>query len=265
MVKAICDLFQRYRDIGRKVILVSHASGAGFPLSVKLISGFLLVAVPSLSVMVAISLYALRDLVKVNREFQQISRSFEEVQGLETAVARAVTPLSAFLVDGASGHERRFETSIREVDLRLKGCSGSACHGASGRSGAMAESLAPYIQGIRDRAAIVFAGGDSPTEQGKVRVLHEINQQGEEATRRLARMGSALLQRVTSLQEKSQQVSQRASVLILLASSLVLALAAMGAWLLSRRLLRHVDTLLTGTRKIMQGELGYRVAVTQSD
>ena len=265
MVKAICDLFQRYRDIGRKVILVSHASGAGFPLSVKLISGFLLVAVPSLSVMVAISLYALRDLVKVNREFQQISRSFEEVQGLETAVARAVTPLSAFLVDGASGHERRFETSIREVDLRLKGCSGSACHGASGRSGAMAESLAPYIQGIRDRAAIVFAGGDSPTEQGKVRVLHEINQQGEEANRQLARMASALLQRVTSLQEKSQQVSQRASVLILLASSLVLALAAMGAWLLSRRLLRHVDTLLTGTRKIMQGELGYRVAVTQSD
>ena len=214
--------------------------------------------------MVAISLYALQDLVNVNRELQQISRSFQEVQGLETAVARSVTPLSAFLVDGASGHDRRFETSISEVEVRLKGCGGSACHGASARSGAMAESLAPYIRGIRDRAATVFAGGDSQTEQSKVRVLHEINQQGEEANRRLARMGSALLQRVTSLQEKSQQVSRRASVLILITSSLVLALAAMGAWLLSRRLLRHVGTLLTGTRKIMQGELSYRVAVTQS-
>ncbi len=244
--------------------MVSHAAGAGFPLSAKLISGFLLVAVPSLSVMVAISLYALQDLVNVNRELQQISRSFQEVQGLETAVARSVTPLSAFLVDGASGHDRRFETSISEVEVRLKGCGGSACHGASARSGAMAESLAPYIRGIRDRAATVFAGGDSQTEQSKVRVLHEINQQGEEANRRLARMGSALLQRVTSLQEKSQQVSRRASVLILITSSLVLALAAMGAWLLSRRLLRHVGTLLTGTRKIMQGELSYRVAVTQS-
>ena len=215
--------------------------------------------------MVAISLYALWDLANVNRELQEISRSLEEVQGLETAVARTVTPISAYLVDGAAGHDRRFQTSIREVDVRLKGCGGSACHGASGPSSAMAESLAPYIQGIRDRAAIVFGGGAAPTEQGKVRVLHEINQQGEEANRRLARMASALLQRVTSLQEESQQVSQRASALILITASLVLALAAMGAWLLSRRLLRHVGALLTGTRKIMQGELGYRVAVTQSD
>ena len=244
---------------------IFHASGTGIPLSAKLIFGFLLVAVPSLSVMVATGLYALRDLASVNRELQEISRSLEAVQGLETAVARTVTPLSAFLVDGAAGHARRFEASIREVDVRLKGCSGSACHSASGRAGAMAESLAPYVQDIRDRAAIVFAGGDAPTERDKVRVLHEINRQGEEANRRLARMASALLQRVTSLQEKSQQVSQRASVLILVTSALVLALAATGAWLLSRRLLRHVDTLLTGTRKIMQGELGYRVAVTQSD
>jgi signal transduction histidine kinase len=265
IAKATCDRVRVPGDIGRKVILVSHASGAWFPLSAKLVSGFLLVTVPSLSVMVAISLYALWDLASVNRELQEISRSLKEVQGLETAVARTVTPLSAFLVDGASGHDRRFEASIREVDARLKGCSGSACHGASGRSSAMAESLTPYIQGIRDRAALVFAGGDSPAEQGKVRVLHEINQQGEEANRRLDRMASALLLRVASLEEKSQEVSRRASALILVTASLVLALAAMGAWLLSRRLLRHVGALLTGTRKIMHGELGYRVAVTQSD
>ncbi len=245
--------------------MASRFRWAAFSLSAKLISGFLLVTVPSLAVMVAISLYALWDLASVNRELQEISRSLEAVQGLETAVARTVTPLSAFLVDGASGHDRRFQASIREVDVRLKGCSGSACHGASGQSSAMAESLAPYIQGIRDRAAIVFTGGDSPTEQGKVRVLHEINQQSEEASRRLERMASALLLRVTSLQEKSQEVSQRAVALILVTSSLVLALAAMGAWFLSRRLLRHVDALLTGTRKIMQGELGYRVSVTQPD
>ena len=245
--------------------MASHASQTGFPLSAKLIFGFLRVTVPSLSVMVAASLYALWDLASVNRELQEISRSLEAVQGLETAVARTVTPLSAFLVDGASGHEQRFEASIHEVDVRLQGCSSSACHGATGQSSAMAESLAPYIQGIRDRAAIVFANGDSPTERGKVRVLHEINQQSEEANRRLERMASALLQRVTSLQEKSQEVRQRASTLILVTSSLVLALAAMGAWLLSRRLLWHVDALLTGTRKIMQGELGYRVPVTQPD
>ncbi len=245
--------------------MASRVRWAGRSLSAKLISGFLLVTVPSLAVMAAISLYALWDLASVNRELQEISRSLEAVQGLETAVARTLTPLSAFLVDGAAGHERRFQTSIGEVDVRLKGCGASVCHGASGQSSAMAESLAPYIRAISDRAAIVFTGADSPTEQGKVRVLHEINQQSEEASRRLERMASALLLRVTSLQEKSQEVSQRAVALILVTSSLVLALAATGAWFLSRRLLRHVGALLTGTRKIMQGELGYRVAVAQPD
>ena len=265
VVKATCDLFKLSGSIGRKVILVSHASGTWFTLSAKLIFGFLLVVVPSLSIMVAASLYALWDLASVNRELQEISSSLEQVQGLETAVARTVTPLSAFLVDGAAGHERRFEASIHEVDVRLKGCSSSACHGASGQSSTMAASLAPYIQSIRDRAAIVFARGEPPTAQGKVRVLHEINLQNEEANRRLERMASALLLRVSFLQEKSQQVDQRASALIMVTASMVLALAAMGAWLLSRRLLRHVGALLTGTRKIMQGELGYRVAVTQPD
>ncbi|MBI2317528.1 MAG: HAMP domain-containing protein [Betaproteobacteria bacterium] len=241
------------------------ASRFGSRLSAKLIAGFLLVTVPALAVMVATSLYALRDLTSVNLELQEISRSLEAVQGLETAVARAVTPLSAYLVDGASGQDRRFEAAMREVEVRLKGCGGSACHGASRQSSTMAESLAPTIQAIKDRAAIVFGGGDSPTEQAKVRVLHEINQQSEEANGRLERMASTLLQRVTSLQHKSQEVSRRAETLMLVTASLLLALAALSAWLLSRLLLNHVGALLTGTRKIMQGELGYRVAVTQTD
>ena len=245
--------------------MAHHASQAGFPLSAKLLFGFLLVTVPSLMAMVAISLYALWDLSTVNRELQEISRSLEAVQGLETAVARTVTPLSAYLVDGAPGQDRRFEASILDVEVRMKGCSGATCHSAAGPAGAMAESLAPYIQKIRDRGATIFGGGDLPTDQGKVRVLHEINQQGEEANRRLERMASALLQRVTALQEKSLQVNQRASALILVTSAMVLALAALGAWLLSRRLLSHVDALLTGTRKIADGDLGYRVAVTQPD
>ena len=242
-----------------------HASRLSFSLSAKLISGFLLVTIPSLSVMVAISLYALGDLTSVNQQLQEISRSLEAVQGLETAVARAVRPLSAYLADGTSGEVRRFEAVIDEVDARLKGCGGAACHGTSRQPKAMAESLVPYIQGIKDRASIVFGAGESPTEQGKVRVLHEINQQGEEANRRLERMASTLLIRVASLQDKAQEVSQRAATLILATVSLVLVLAVMGAYLLSRRLLKHVRGLLTGTRHIMQGDLGYRVAVTGRD
>ncbi len=242
-----------------------HASRISLSLSAKLISGFLLVTIPSLLAMVAISLYALWDLTSVNHQLQEISRSLEAVQGLETAVARAVTPLSAYLVDGKSGEDRRFEASIREAEVRLQGCSGAACHGTSREPRAMAEGLVPYIQGIKNRASIVFGTGESSNEQDKVRVLHEINQQGEEANRRLERMSSTLLLRVASLQEKSQEVSRRAAALILLTVSLVLVLAAMSAYLLSRRLLKHVSALLTGTRHIMQGDLGYRVAVTERD
>ena len=242
-----------------------YASRVGFSLSAKLISGFLLVTIPSLSVMVTTSLYALRDLASVNQQLQEISRSLEAVQGLETAVARAVTPLSAYLVHATSGEVRRFETVIGEVEARLNSCSAAACHGTSRQPKAMAESLVPFIQAIKDRASTVFGAGESPTEQAKIRVLHEINQQGEEANRRLERMASTLLLRVASLQDKSREVSRRATTLILVTVSLVLVLAAMGAYLLSRRLLEHVGGLLTGTRRIMQGDLGYRVAVTERD
>jgi len=242
-----------------------HATRRSYSLSAKLITGFLLVTVPSLAVMVAISLYALRDLTSVNQQLQEISRSLEAVQRLETAVARAVTPLSAFLVDGTSGEIRRFEAVIDEVEARLKGCSAAACHGTSQQPKAMAESLAPYIQRIKDRASTVFDAGEPSPEQGKVRVLHEINQQGDEANRRLERMASTLLLRVAFLQDKSQEVSRRAATLILLTVLVVLVLAAMGAYLLSRRLLKPVGGLLTGTRHIMQGDLGYRVAVVERD
>ena len=242
-----------------------HASQIGFPLSAKLISGFLLVTIPSLLAMVAISLYALGDLTSVNHQLQEISRSLEAVQGLETAVAKTVTPLSAHLVDGTPGEGRRFEASILEVESRLKGCSAAACHGTSQQPRAMAEGLVPYVQGIKDRASIVFGTGERRTEQDKIRVLHEINRQGEDANRQLGRMSSKLLLRVASLQEKSQEVSRRAASLILVTVSLVLVLAAMSAYFLSRRLLKHVSALLTGTRHIMEGDLRYRVAVTERD
>lgn len=264
----VCEIELPYPYLGdanRKVFLPSYASRVGFSLSVKLISGFLLVTVPSLSVMAAISLYALRDLINVNQQLQEIGRSLEAVQGLENAVARAVTPLSAYLVDGTSGEARRFEAAIDEVEARLKGCGGAACHGISRQPKAMAESLVPFVQGIKDRASTVFAAGESPAEQGKIRALHEINQQGEEANRRLERMASTLLLRVASLQDKSREMSRRAVTVILVTVSLVLVLAATGAYLLSRRLLKHVSGLLTGTRHIMRGDLGYRVAVTERD
>ena len=245
--------------------MAEHSQKTVFPLPIKLITGFLLVTVPSLVAIVAISLYATWELRTTNHELQEISRSLEAVQGLETTVERTVTQLSAYLVDGAQGHESQFKALILDVEERMKTCGSAACHTTSGQAGAMAESLAPYIRKVRDQGVAIFAGAPQGTETDKLRVLYEINQQGDEANRRLERMATTLLQRVTTLQEKSLLVSQRASTRIIVTATLVLALAALGAWLLSRKLLGHVDALLTGTRKIIQGDLDYRVAVAQQD
>ena len=242
-----------------------HVSAVGFPLSSKLIAGCLLVAVPSLAVMAAISLYALRDLTSANHQLQEISRSLEAVQGLETAVAKSMTPLTAYLVDRAQGGHQRFEASINDVESRLQGCGGASCHGISGQPRAMAEGLIPYIRAIKDRASIVFATGESPTAQDKVRALHEINRQGEDANRQLGRMTSTLLLRVALLQRQSQETSRRATILILVSITLVLVVATMAAYFLSRRVLGHIGDLVTGTRHIMQGNLEYRVAPTGRD
>ena len=66
IAQATRDLIQYSGDTGGILILAYHASQAGFPLSARLIFGFLVVTVPSLAVMVAISLYALWDLSTVN-------------------------------------------------------------------------------------------------------------------------------------------------------------------------------------------------------
>ncbi len=240
-------------------------SKIGSSLSAKLISGFLLVTIPSLLVMLAISLYALRELTNVTRQLQEISISLEAVERLETAFAKAVTPLSAYLLNATPGERERFQLSMHEVEVQLQGCGAAACHGNSKQPASMTEGLVPYIQGLKDRAGLIFGASRLPTEKDKVRILDEINQQSEQASHRLNRMSSALALRVASLQDESQVMNRRAGTLILGSVALVLALGVLAAHWLSRRLLRHVNELLVGTRHIKQGDLGYRVVSSEAD
>lgn len=210
-------------------------------------------------------MYALRELTNVTRQLQEISISLDAVERLETAFAKAVAPLSAYLVNGTPGERERFQVSINEVEARLQGCNAEACHGNSRQPAAMTDSLVPYIQGLKDRAGRIFGPSTPAKEKDKVRILDEINQQSEEAGRRMNRMSATLVLRVASLQDQSQSVSQKAATLILASVALVLALAALAAFWLSRRLLRRVNELLVGTRHIIQGDLGYRVASSEPD
>lgn len=234
-------------------------------LSTKLILGFLVVALPSVAVIGGISFYAFRDLAQVNRQFREISRSLEAVRDLEAAVARAVTPLGGFLLHSTPAEDQRFAFLMKGIEARLESCADAACHGTSRQPREMAQSLVPYIQGIRSQASTIFTATDSRRAADKLRLFREINQQSEEASTRLQRMSSALLLRVESLQRKSQEVSRRAISLIVASITLVVVLAVLMAYFISRRLLRPVQALLVGTRHVTEGDMRYRVAIVERD
>jgi len=233
----------------------------GQSLNTRLILGFLLVAIPAVAVVGAISFYALRDLTLANQGLQEISRSLEAVRALEGGVGRALMPVSEFVAYGASGQERLFEARIGEIESRLQGCGNTACHGASAQPREMAQGLVPYFRAIKDRAASVFREDTGSAD--RIRLFREITEQGREVSRQLEHMSSALLARVGSLQEKTQQVYQRAWNLILGALALVGGFAVLIAWLMSRKLARPIRELVSGTRHVMRGDLNHRVTVSE--
>jgi signal transduction histidine kinase len=234
-------------------------------LSAKLILGFLLVALPAVGIMGGISFYAFRDLTQVNSDLRQISQSLEAVRDLEVALFRTAMPLSEFLVDGSAGEDRRLQQLISDVEVRVKRCADDACHGSARQPGEMARGLVPYIQGIKDRATILFGSMKPGSQRDRARLVREINQQGDEVGRQLDRMSSALLLRVESLQGQSREVDRRARGLMLASIFLVVGLAVLTAYFISRQLLRPIHELLLGTKHVMEGDMGYRVDVGKRD
>ncbi|MBI2229045.1 MAG: HAMP domain-containing protein [Deltaproteobacteria bacterium] len=129
----------------------------------------------------------------------------------------------------------------------------------------MARSLAPYIQGIKDRGTTLMNVGEPGTAADKSQLLREINELGHEANRQLERMSSTLLLRVESLRRKSLEVDQRARRLIVASMLLVVAGAMLTAYLIAGRLLKPVRELVAGTGHVMAGNLGYRVPIVEKD
>jgi two-component system NtrC family sensor kinase len=92
-----------------------------------------------------------------------------------------------------------------------------------------------------------------------------VDQVAQETNRQLERMSSTLLGRVASLQRESGEVERRLTRLMLTSMLLVVAAAIVVAYFISRRLLRPVRELLTGTGHVMRGDLAYRVPIGEKD
>jgi len=127
-----------------------------FSLSVKLILGFLAVAIPSVAILGGISFYALHDLAEVNRQLHEISRSLEAVRELENTFGRMVSPLNESVISGIIPSDPPFVSLINQVEVRLASCAEAACHGAARQPSQMAGSLLPYLRGITARGTTLF-------------------------------------------------------------------------------------------------------------
>jgi hypothetical protein len=178
------------------------SSGLSLSLTTKLILGFLLITVPSVSIIGATSFYAFRELTIVNQQLQEISRSLEATRDLEAAVARTMLPPSEFLIHGTPGEDQRFETLMNEVEAQLQSCASAACHGAATQPKEMANALSPHVQRIKDVASAIFRLVEPQKQPEKFHLLHEINHQAEELNQHLERMSSALLLRADSHQSR---------------------------------------------------------------
>ncbi len=236
-----------------------------FSLALKLVLGFLVVTVPSVAVLGGISFYALHDLNNVNRQLYEISRSLESVRALEAAFGRMAAPLSDVGLVGGEAEERRFAGLIHQVDNQLHSCADAACHGNTQSPTEMANRLVPYVQQIRDLAALLVQPGPERRRGDRALWLREISRLGQDASGQMERMSSKLVDRIEALQGESRRVDQRMKHFMAASIALILLVAIAAAYLVAARLLKPIRELLAGTGHVMSGDLGYRVPIVEKD
>ena len=155
------------------------------------------------------------------------------MRALEGHVGRALIPLA-----GAPGRPRtpdaRFPAEMREIETGLRSCGTTACHGAAAQPREMAQRLAPYMDVLRRAGSRLASARTSPEERNAL--MREIDTAGGEVSLQLQRMSAALLGRVAALQERSEHVYERAWRLIAGAIVVIVPLAILIAYLVSRQL-----------------------------
>lgn len=230
----------------------------------KLTLGFLIIASLEAAILGAVSLRSLHQLTAINRQLEEISLSLEATRNLSSKLAQVPQPINEFLLRGDhSLTSERFRSAIAGIKASLLSCSSATCHGATKRPREMAASLSPVIVHIQEKGMAVFEGEKSREELGNLAT--EAGALALEAVGLMDRMSAVLSQRIKVLRAESARVGQRAVLLFIIFALSSLALAAAATSAMARRVTVPVRRLLLGTRRIMEGDLDYRVEVDVHD
>ncbi len=236
----------------------------------RLVLAFLAVTLPGTLVLGAVTFYAIRSLVLVNRQLEEIGFSLEATQDLHLALTRAAEVPRDFLLRGdpASREPLRqeFQHGLSRLQHKIQSCSAAACHGATHSPREMAHLLSPALLELQREGLALMATPLTPAAAGALTRapapsadMARVDAAVSRASTRLGRMADSLGVRVTELREQSRAVSHWASLLTVLLTLIIVLVACGVAVLLAERISSPVNKLLKGTRQVMAGDWNYRV------
>lgn len=231
----------------------------------KLVLAFLLVVLPEALILGGVSFYAQRELVNIARQLEEISRSLEATRALNLSLAELSDPINSYLLQADPGAEVHFALLMQGVQNQLQSCGTALCHEASKRPGEMVNVISPDIARVKKLADELFSLSDPLRSPDGIEIMTRIMRVTEEVLSQMKIMDGALLRRVEELREQSRRVSRRATNLLFIFTASVVGLAVGTGFFVSQRISKPIRQLSLGTKRIVQGDLSYRVEAGDAD
>jgi signal transduction histidine kinase len=230
-------------------------------LSRRFLIGFLVVAIPAVAILGAVTIYSITSLVSVNSRLDDISVSLEGIRELQGHVSAVVPLSSAYLRGDHPGARQQVDAMLKAAHRTLASCAAASCHESRVVPSEMVGVLLPEIDKLQRKALLIVTDDPSEGALSNAPQLDEIEALATRIAGQLAKMSSALVPRAHALRQESRALGQRASVLTVVVALMVLVLGSGAAIVLGEKLSRPIRELLRGTRRIRAGDWRYSVPV----
>src|SRR3990172_7919138 len=235
------------------------------PILRKLVLAFLVVVLREALILGGLSFYAKRELVNIARQLEEISRSLEATRALNLSLAELSDPINSYLLQADPGAEVHFAVLMQGVQKQLQSCGTAFCHGSSKRPREMVSVISPDITKVKKLADELFSLRDPLRSPEGIDIMTRIVRTTEEVLSQTKIMDGALLKRVGELREQSRLVSRQATNLLFIFTATVVGLAVVTGFFVSQKISKPIRQLSLGTKRIVQGDLSYRVEAGEAD
>lgn len=231
----------------------------------KIIIVCLGIAIPEAFILGAISYHAIEELVQVNRQLEEISRSLEITNLLGRTINQTIIPISSYLMSGDPQEQQRFQDLKEVIRRNLALCNNGQCHSSPKQPAEMVKVIQPVIEEVEEKSSAVFRLSYPFQDDLTGTVIKDIEGAARRADILLGKMSGALLARVEELRQNSQKITQKTRNSILISIIVLVALAISISYFTSQQITHPLYQLLLGIQTIGKGELDHRIEVRARD